>query len=121
MEVSIYINSRGKSLGVGYEVNDEFKEPSEVDLYYLMQECLWENFYEYEDEITQLIDDCKENVLKAKNEDLFELIKKKVKAYYSPISIDTTIEDGIDDYQIPYDFIELFNDLIAGYIYQMIT
>lgn len=121
MEVSIYIESRGKALGFGYEVNDEFKAPSEADLYFLMQECLWENFYEYEDELTVLIDDCRKNVLNNGHEALYELIKKKVKAYYSPINIDTTIENGSEDYQIPYDVIDIFIDMITDYIYQMIT
>ena len=40
----LYIESRGKPLGFGYEVNDEFKEPSEAVLSRVAIEELWAGF-----------------------------------------------------------------------------
>ena len=114
MDVLLTVEFLGKSLGFGYEMNDNSPELSEADYYFGMQEWLWENYYEFEDLIDSISNECRnERHAFEENDELFRYVKEKVRKIIGPIVITTTVDDMPSDLNAPYDLKNMVYDMIS--------
>ncbi len=117
MDVSVYISSMiTDSLGFGFEISEdnETTELSEADTYYILQECLYENYDEFEDALSNMQTELKREGLHQIDDDYkYNWAKKNIQSLMEPITVEIFFNEEPGVYHFTFDIRDVFLDVIT--------